>query len=337
MTTISCNIPFGVVQHPNFVAFMAKYTNRVVPSRFTLTRSMESKSPVILSKIKEEVEGKDIFMALDETTDPLQRSMTAVLIGPLDGHFLGRPYLINLEDVKKADNETMTNVAVSSIRNVFGSEFQRERLKIFITDGAAYCIKAAENLRDHYPRMIHVTCLAHGLNRGTWIKAVDYYASHFEIVRDFVNGLEDTKHSIERAKTVINEESLHNEIKFINQHMDKLRIAIACLEERLPLLTSATIVENLLCEITIEPFKSKSKEIIEKNTGYIELRELAEQAQDEGSVHFIFRNAPIVNCDAERVFSMMKTVNTPKRTKLTPQHIKQIMLIRWNSEFGGKA
>ncbi|QQP51115.1 Putative LOC100902024, partial [Caligus rogercresseyi] len=167
MTTmlVSCNIPFGVVQHPNFVAFMAKYTNRVVPSRFTLTRSMESKSPVILSKIKEEVEGKDIFMALDETTDPLQRSMTAVLIGPLDGHFLGRPYLINLEDVKKADNETMTNVAVSSIRNVFGSEFQRERLKIFITDGAAYCIKAAENLRDHYPRMIHVTCLAHGLNR----------------------------------------------------------------------------------------------------------------------------------------------------------------------------
>ncbi|QQP34900.1 Putative LOC100902024 [Caligus rogercresseyi] len=133
MTTMLCSIPIS------WLLWLS-----------ILTESMESKSPVILSKIKEEVEGKDIFMALDETTDPLQRSMTAVLIGPLDGHFLGRPYLINLEDVEKADNETMTNVAVSSIRNVFGSEFQRERLKIFITDGAAYCIKAAENLRDHY-------------------------------------------------------------------------------------------------------------------------------------------------------------------------------------------
>uniref|UniRef100_A0A0K2T0Z0 Putative LOC100897181 [Metaseiulus occidentalis] n=1 Tax=Lepeophtheirus salmonis TaxID=72036 RepID=A0A0K2T0Z0_LEPSM len=43
--------------------------------------------------------------------------------------------------------------------------FQGERLKVFITTGALYCIKAIENLKQHFPIMLHITCLAHRLNR----------------------------------------------------------------------------------------------------------------------------------------------------------------------------
>uniref|UniRef100_A0A0K2TK03 Putative LOC100902024 [Metaseiulus occidentalis] n=1 Tax=Lepeophtheirus salmonis TaxID=72036 RepID=A0A0K2TK03_LEPSM len=98
--------------------------------------------------------------------------MTAALVGLLDGYFLGRPYLISLENVTKADNKTITNVAIKSICNVLGSDFRGERLKIFINNGASYCIKAAKNLKQHFPMMLHVTCIAHGLNRISTLRPV---------------------------------------------------------------------------------------------------------------------------------------------------------------------
>lgn len=36
---------------------------------------------------------------------------------------------------------------------------------LFVTDAAPYMIKTAKALRILYPRMVHVTCLAHGLHR----------------------------------------------------------------------------------------------------------------------------------------------------------------------------
>jgi hypothetical protein len=39
-----------------------------------------------------------------------------------------------------------------------------EKVKILYTDGVAYMLKAGKNLKVFYPAMLHVTCLAHGLN-----------------------------------------------------------------------------------------------------------------------------------------------------------------------------
>uniref|UniRef100_A0A0K2UPB0 Putative LOC100902024 [Metaseiulus occidentalis] n=1 Tax=Lepeophtheirus salmonis TaxID=72036 RepID=A0A0K2UPB0_LEPSM len=58
----------------------------------------------------------------------------------------------------------ITSIAVKSIRNVLVSYFRGEGLKIFITNGASYCIKATKNLKQHFPIMLHITCLTHWLN-----------------------------------------------------------------------------------------------------------------------------------------------------------------------------
>lgn len=39
-----------------------------------------------------------------------------------------------------------------------------QNFKILYTDGAAYMIKAGQNLQVFYPSLLHVTCLAHALN-----------------------------------------------------------------------------------------------------------------------------------------------------------------------------
>lgn len=40
-----------------------------------------------------------------------------------------------------------------------------ENVMLVVTDAAAYMLSAMSSLRVLYPKMLHVTCLAHGLHR----------------------------------------------------------------------------------------------------------------------------------------------------------------------------
>jgi hypothetical protein len=42
---------------------------------------------------------------------------------------------------------------------------ERENVLLFVSDAAPYRIKSAKALQLLYPKMIHVTCLAHALHR----------------------------------------------------------------------------------------------------------------------------------------------------------------------------
>jgi hypothetical protein len=44
-------------------------------------------------------------------------------------------------------------------------EVKRDRILLFVTNAAPYKLKAAKGLKVLYPRMVHLTCLAHGLHR----------------------------------------------------------------------------------------------------------------------------------------------------------------------------
>ena len=44
-------------------------------------------------------------------------------------------------------------------------EVKRDTILFFVTDAAPYMLKAAKGLKMLYPRMVHLTCLAHGLHR----------------------------------------------------------------------------------------------------------------------------------------------------------------------------
>ena len=39
-----------------------------------------------------------------------------------------------------------------------------EKVLLFVSDGASYMLKAAQNLKTMYPKMLYITCLAHGLS-----------------------------------------------------------------------------------------------------------------------------------------------------------------------------
>lgn len=111
------------------------------------------------------LENKSLFVAIDETTDQTGRAMCIVLAGPLDGQFLDRPYLIDVVDAMAANNKTIQQIVISALFNLFGNNLDYGEVRLFLTDGAAYCVKAGVGLKSIFPNLIHTTCLAHGLHR----------------------------------------------------------------------------------------------------------------------------------------------------------------------------
>lgn len=162
---VSANIPFLKIENKEMKDFLEKYMKKTLPSDSTLTRILEKESKLIMEKIKEKMMGKSLFVSINETTDRLGRPMCMVLAGPLDGDFLDRPYLIDLVNLGAANNQTVQQSVNSALFKVLGGKLSYERIRLFLTDGAAYCVKAGKGLMELYPNLIHCLCLAHGLNR----------------------------------------------------------------------------------------------------------------------------------------------------------------------------
>jgi len=110
----------------------------------------------------------------DETTDMQGRAMTAILAGPLDGESLDRPFLIHVLDVVNSNNVTLQQAIVKALHGALGEDLDYNKVKLLVTDGAAYCLKAGKGLKVLFPNLIHLTCLAHALSRVAELARVTY-------------------------------------------------------------------------------------------------------------------------------------------------------------------
>ena len=162
---VSSNIPLTKIEHPAFSSFLEKYTKRAMPSQKKMTELMEKESKEIIENIKVKLIDQHLFISMDESTDSVGRPICIVLAGPLDGEYLGRPYLIDLINLGSTNNRTVQQCVNSALFKLFGAELDYEKINLFVTDAAPYCVKAGHGLGTLYPNLIHVTCLEHGLNR----------------------------------------------------------------------------------------------------------------------------------------------------------------------------
>eukprot|EP00095_Tigriopus_kingsejongensis_P009613 maker-scaffold1451_size40729-snap-gene-0.2 protein:Tk09613 transcript:maker-scaffold1451_size40729-snap-gene-0.2-mRNA-1 annotation:"PREDICTED: uncharacterized protein LOC100902024" len=154
--------------------FLEVYCKQPVPGRNTLTKVIDEETKEQLQKIKAKLSGKDLCIQVDETTDRQGRSMTAILASPLDGQTLDRPFIIDCVDIITANNVTLQQAVIKSLSRLFGDEVDFNKLRVFLTDGAPYCIKAGLGLKSLCPNMLHITCLAHGVNRVAELARVTY-------------------------------------------------------------------------------------------------------------------------------------------------------------------
>ena len=72
---------------------------------------------------------------------------------------------LTTENLERTNSSTIARLFNDSIK-LLGETFNSDDILLFLTDAVPYTIKAGSTLKVLYPKMIHITCLAHALNRG---------------------------------------------------------------------------------------------------------------------------------------------------------------------------
>jgi len=84
-----------------------------------------------------------------------------LLIGKLNGT-PSKSYLVSCKQLESTNYETICQFINSSLKIFPGIE---QKVLLFISDAGTYMIKAAKTLKIFFPKMIHITCMAHAINR----------------------------------------------------------------------------------------------------------------------------------------------------------------------------
>lgn len=164
---VAANIPLSKIENPVLKNFLETFTGHSIPCETTLRSHITQTYTKVMDTIKSKVEGKYIWVSADETCDIKGRCVTNVIIGVLDPNKAQKPYLISTKIQERVNAEYIAKVIADSMEHIFGTDRSNYimRILLFVSDAAAYMVKAGKLLKSVYPNMLHVTCIAHGLHR----------------------------------------------------------------------------------------------------------------------------------------------------------------------------
>ena len=101
---------------------------------------------------------------VNESTDDQGRAIAGVLIGVLDGTNR-KPCLVEVAELERTDNLLIGQLVNNTLAILF-NVIPYNKFKLFISVAASYMILTADRIKSgFYPNLVHITCLAHGLNR----------------------------------------------------------------------------------------------------------------------------------------------------------------------------
>lgn len=163
---ISANIPLNKLQNPKFKTFLEIYTKNEVLSESTLRKGyVDEIYNETMDKIREKISNKKIWVSIDETTNAEGRFIANVIVGTLDENCADDIFLLNSNELEKANHSTVSNLFDGSMSILWPAGIQHDNVLLFLSDAAPYMVKAGEVLRSLYSKIIHVTCVVHGLHR----------------------------------------------------------------------------------------------------------------------------------------------------------------------------
>ena len=162
---VPSDIPLHKLLNPKLKSFFEKHMKTNIPDpstlrKYYLPKIYEMKMNKIISYLK----NKKIWISIDETVDSMNRSIGNVVVGVL-GSDDSKSFLLSTEILEKVNHSKIAQLFDKSIKLIYPNEILYENVLLFVTDGAPYMVKAGEKLQTTCPKMIHVTCLAHGLRR----------------------------------------------------------------------------------------------------------------------------------------------------------------------------
>ena len=160
------NIALDKLNNKTFTDFLVKHINKPIPCHMTIRRQLDSVYDQKMNYICQELGDNNIWLSTDECTAEDGRCVANVIIEILKGEECGKSFLVNSVDMNgKVNNSTICTIIDDTIKILWHGNFDREKFLFLVTDGAPYMKLAGQNLEVFYPKMIHITCMAHLINR----------------------------------------------------------------------------------------------------------------------------------------------------------------------------
>ena len=149
-----------------FRNFLSTHTQNNIPDESTLRKNdvlpLYQQS---LQRIRNIISRYNIFIIVDETTDSLNRHLCNILVGPLLPDKFMRPFLLDCVILESTNSASISQSITNALLVLWPSQIHYSRVRLLLSDAAAYMKKAVRGLTGLFPMMLHQTCAAHVIHR----------------------------------------------------------------------------------------------------------------------------------------------------------------------------
>jgi len=162
---IKTDIPLAKLQNFNLKSFLEKYTAQSIPDESTLRKNyIQPIYKETLVSIRNSISDGPIWVSIDETTDVDGRFIANIIIGKLNDS-KSQPFLLSCQQLDKCNHQTIARFFNNSMSILWPDTVMHENVLLFVSDAVTYMIKASKALNAFFPKIIHLTCLAHAFHR----------------------------------------------------------------------------------------------------------------------------------------------------------------------------
>ena len=155
---LAADIPLWKLRNPQLRQLFAS-TGHPLPSDETCRSKVPELHQEEMARVKSILSGQLLFMIVDESEVSVNKYMNT-LVGTLQDP--QKSYMLEcLPLAGSADAQAVIHAVDDAISSL---GCPREDFCLLITDAATYMISAAKTLHLLYPRLFHITCLAHLLH-----------------------------------------------------------------------------------------------------------------------------------------------------------------------------
>jgi len=175
---------------------------------------------------------------------------------------------------------------------------------------------------------------------GTWLAAAEFYANHFQKVKEVIKALKNDSAAVNSLQELINSRAVQTQLTQLTANFTFLSEKLIEIQERsLTLKQSLNYldeIEEKLFAVRTDAGKAvihKFKNIISKNPDLEIVQRICRTLNDEEDENeeplpyspneiAAFKFAPVTTVDNERSFSLHKHILSDRRRKLTPDNLE---------------
>lgn len=186
---VAAGIPLHKLENKILSEFLHKYTGFPIPATNMLRyKEVPEIMDATLNSIRTIVGENDIYFQIDETTDLFERKQANIIVGVLTS-LPSKPMLMHVEFMEESDASAILGLFVKSCGILWNSiDPPFHRVKLLVTDQAATMLSVGRKIKEDYCKdMLHVTCLAHCLNRVS-----EKVRQHHPRIHEFLNNLKES-------------------------------------------------------------------------------------------------------------------------------------------------